>query len=81
MADTGIVHTARSVAAFQMQLRAHGAILRDRTPVTGLSYDDAGVTVRTGADDVRAKRIVLATDALTNELLGPLGVEIPLVPT
>ncbi|MEU6644663.1 N-methyl-L-tryptophan oxidase [Saccharomonospora sp. NPDC046836] len=77
--DTGIVHASRSVAALQMQARAHGAVIRDRTPVQRLSPDDSGVILHTATGNVRAGKVVLATDAWTNTLLEPLGAGIPLV--
>jgi sarcosine oxidase len=77
--DSGIVHANRSVAALQMQARAHGAVIRDRTPVESLSPDSSGVVIRTARGDVHAGKVILATDAWTNTLLEPLGAEIPLV--
>jgi sarcosine oxidase len=84
-ADTGMVHASRSVAALQMQARAHGAVIRDRTPVTALTpegapgSDGAGTIVHTASGDVRAGKVVLAADAWTNTLLEPLGADIPLI--
>ncbi|GAB3275912.1 N-methyl-L-tryptophan oxidase [Kineosporia babensis] len=78
-ADSGIVHAARSVAAFQMHARVHGATLRDRTPVKKITPVDGGVIVHTDSGDVRAGKVILAADAWTNELLEPLGAQIPLV--
>lgn len=78
-ADSGIVHASRSVAALQMQARAHGAVIRDRTPVDRLTPDDTGVVITTAAGDVHAGKVILATDAWTNELLDPLGASIPLI--
>jgi sarcosine oxidase len=77
--DSGIVHAARSVAALQMQARAHGAAIRDRTAVHALDPDGAGVVVRTASGDIRAGKVVVATDAWTNALLEPLGAAIPLL--
>ncbi|OZM76488.1 N-methyl-L-tryptophan oxidase [Pseudonocardia sp. MH-G8] len=77
--DTGIVHASRSVAALQMQARAHGAVIRDRTPVERLNPDGSGVVVHTANGDVRAGKVVLAADAWTNTLLEPLDAAIPLV--
>ena len=77
--DSGIVHASRSVAALQMQARAHGAVIRDRTPVRSLNPDASGVVIRTANGDVHAGKVVLATDAWTNTLLEPLGAAIPLV--
>ncbi|MHA6616398.1 N-methyl-L-tryptophan oxidase [Pseudonocardia sp. DLS-67] len=77
--DTGIVHASRSVAALQMQARAHGADIRDRTPVERLTPGESGVVVHTASGDVRARKVVLATDAWTNALLEPLDAGVPLV--
>jgi sarcosine oxidase len=78
-ADTGIVHAARSVAALQMQARAHGAVIRDRTPVERLTPGSSGTVVHTPKGDVLARKVILATDAWTNTLLEPLDAQIPLV--
>ncbi|MBT0769886.1 N-methyl-L-tryptophan oxidase [Kineosporia sp. J2-2] len=78
-ADSGIVHASRSVAAFQMHARMHGASLRDRTPVQRLTPTEGGVIVHTPAGDVLAGKVVLAADAWTNTLLEPLGARIPLI--
>lgn len=92
-ADSGIAHAARTVTTLQLQARRHGAVIHDRTPVTAIEpaiepAADAtatpaepagsGVVLHTAAGPVRAGRVVLATDAWTNELLRPLGAEIPL---
>ncbi|GAA2082309.1 N-methyl-L-tryptophan oxidase [Microbacterium hatanonis] len=77
--DSGIVHASRSVAALQMHARAQGAVIRDRTPVLRLTPDETGVVVHTESGDVHAGKVVLAADAWTNTLLGPLGAEIPLI--
>ncbi|MEV0381106.1 N-methyl-L-tryptophan oxidase [Nonomuraea sp. NPDC050643] len=77
--DSGIVHASRSVAALQMQARAHGAVIRDRTRVERLTPDGSGVIVHTANGDVRAGKVILAADAWTNTLLEPLGAAVPLV--
>lgn len=78
-ADSGIVHASRSVAALQMQARAHGAVIRDRTPVERLEPGPDGVEVHTPFGTVRARKVIVAADAWINTLLSPLGAEIPLV--
>lgn len=77
-ADTGIAHAARTVATLQMRARVHGADLRDRTAVRALTPDGDGVIVHTSGGDIRAGKVIVAADAWTNELLAPLGAEIPL---
>jgi sarcosine oxidase len=77
-ADSGMVHAANTVATLQEQALRHGAVLRDRTPVEGIAPGEDGVVVRTAGGEVRARKVVLATDAWTNALLEPLGEAIPL---
>lgn len=77
-ADTGIAHASRTVATLQMRARVHGADIRDRTPVERLTPDGDGVIVHTANGDIRAGKVILATDAWTNTLLDPLGATIPL---
>jgi sarcosine oxidase len=76
--DTGIVHASRTVAALQMQARAHGAELRAQTPVTALKPGSSSTVLHTTTGEVHAKKVILTTDAWTNKLLAPLGAEIPL---
>lgn len=78
-ADSGVVHASRTVATLQMQARSHGAEIRDRTQVERLVPDGDGVLVETASGRVRVRRVILTADAWTNELLAPLGAEIPLV--
>ncbi|EXG82863.1 glycine/D-amino acid oxidase, deaminating [Cryptosporangium arvum DSM 44712] len=77
--DSAIVHAARTVAVLQLQARVSGAELRANTPVTAVRPGPDGVLLETASGPVRARKVVLATDAWTNELLAPLGAEIPLV--
>ncbi|MGO3135532.1 MAG: N-methyl-L-tryptophan oxidase [Agrococcus casei] len=79
-ADSGIAHAARTVATLQMHARMRGAVIRDNTPVTALTPGADGTVVHTEHGDVRVRKVVLATDAWTNELLEPLGAAIPLIP-
>lgn len=76
-----IVPAARGTAAMQAQARRFGATLRDRTPVAGLEPYDGGVRVVTRDATYIARRVVVCADAWTNQLLGPLGVELPLTVT
>jgi sarcosine oxidase len=78
-ASGGIADPEPGNAAHQRLARAAGAELRDHTRVTAIrdhggEYEvtiEAGATLTTGT-------VVVATDAWTNDLLGPLGTELPL---
>lgn len=82
-ADTGIADPSQGNPAHRRLAVAHGAELRDRTPVLGL--EDAGdgevTLVLEGGETITAGQVVLAADAWTNELLAPLGFELPLTVT
>jgi glycine/D-amino acid oxidase-like deaminating enzyme len=80
-ADTGMAHASKSVTAMQFAARAHGADLRENTPVTSVTPikgSGKGYIIRTSAGLFKAKKVILATDAWTNQLLQPLGAHIPL---
>ncbi len=81
-ADAGIADAERGNAAHQRLAREAGATLLDRTPVTAIH--DYGRELEVVVDDGRrfiAGSVVVAADAWTNELLGPLGRELPLAVT
>lgn len=88
-ADTGMAHASKTVSALQNLALHNGARIYEHTRVERIVPDDAqgGVTVDTSSTEpgkphqkgrYRAKKVVLATDAWTNELLAPLGTRIPL---
>ena len=82
-AETGIADPSQGNPAHRRLATEHGATLRDRTPV--LAIEDAGdgeITLELEDGElVRAGHVVLAADAWTNELLAPLGLELPLTIT
>ena len=81
-ADTGIADPSQGNAAHRRLAQGHGAVLRDRTGVVAIHDEGGEVTlVLEDGERVRAGQVVLATDAWTNELLGPLGLELPLTVT
>jgi sarcosine oxidase len=78
-ADAGIADPSSGNPAHLQLAVAHGAEIRDRTRVTRLS-DRAG-EVEVVTDDgtvISAGSVVLAADAWTNDLLAPLGRQLPL---
>ena len=80
-ADAGIADPNRANAVHQRLARERGATLLERTPVTAIrAAPGGGVDVATADGQVhRAPRVVVATDAWTNDLLEPLGRRLPLV--
>lgn len=79
--DTGMAHAAKSVMTMQFLARFNGAELREHTKVervTPRGSGGSGVTIETSNGTFTASKIVLAADAWINELLSPLGLEIPL---
>ncbi len=83
--DTSMVPAGRATATMAGVARTCGARLHDLSPVTAIEpQDDGTVVVRTGGPTplaFRARRVVLAADAWTNELLAHLGASMPLTVT
>ncbi len=76
---SAIVPAARGTRAMQELALAHGAELRDHSPVTTVeSLGDAGVRVSTATDSWVVPQLVVCADAWTNQVLSGLGVDIPL---
>ncbi len=76
--DTGIVAAEQATAALRARAVELGARLLGETAVTGVRDSGSGVTVETAAGPIRADRVVLTTDAWTNDLLAGLDWRIPL---
>lgn len=76
--DSGIVHAAKAVMAMQHLARTHGATLKELSPVKSITPKEGSVSIETPNGTFSAKKVILATDAWTNELITPLGVTIPL---
>ncbi len=80
--DASIVPAARGTAAMQAQAVRHGADLRPHQRVVGLTdLGNAGVRVETPDGAVRARSVVVTADAWANDVLGQLGVHVPLATT
>jgi sarcosine oxidase len=81
--DGGLADPNRANAAHRRLARANGAVLLDRTPVTGLRDAGGGELEVLTADGTahRAGHVVLAADAWTNELLASFGRHLPLTIT
>jgi len=81
-AESGIADPNRANPAHRALAVANGATLLERTPVASLR-DAGGEYEVTTADGTvhRAGRVVLATDAWTNRVLGSVGHRLPLMIT
>jgi sarcosine oxidase len=78
-ADAGIADPDRGNAAHQRLARAAGAMLHERTRVSEILDHGGELEIRTdGGRTFTTGSVVIAADAWTNELLAPLGVEVPL---
>ena len=80
-ADTGIVDARKANAAHQVLARAHGATILDQTPVRRVRAVGDGVEVETDLATFSARRLVVAADAWTNQVLAGVGVAWPLTVT
>lgn len=81
-AESGIADPNRGNPAHRALAVANGATLLDRTPVAGIRDAGGEYEVVTADGSVhRAGRVVLATDAWTNQVLASLGRRLPLTVT
>lgn len=75
---TGIAKAAVANAAHQRMAREHGAALLDGRPVTGIEAGAGEVSVTAGGETFRARRLVIAAGAWSNDALAHLGHRLPL---
>jgi sarcosine oxidase len=80
-AESGIAPAARCNAAHIRMARAHGATLREHTPVTALRAAGGEVEVTAGETVYRCRKLIVAADAWTNQALAHVGVRLPLTIT
>ncbi|HEX5087345.1 MAG TPA: N-methyl-L-tryptophan oxidase [Nocardioides sp.] len=76
--DAAIVPAGRTTAVLHEAARRHGAELRERTPVLGLEDLGDRVRVTTPFGDVDCGGVVVAADAWVNDVVGSLGLTVPL---
>lgn len=79
--ETGIVPAGPGTRTMQQLAVAHGADLRERTPVREIRPVDGEVDIVTDEGVTRVGRVVVTADAWTNKLLGSLGIELPMAVT
>jgi sarcosine oxidase len=76
--DAAIVPAGRTTAVLHDRARRRGAELRERTPVLGLEDLGDRVRVTTVSGEVDCGGVVVAADAWVNDVVGHLGVAVPL---
>ena len=79
--DSGLVDARKANAAHVALARARGATVLDETPVRAVRPSGEGVEVVTDGRTYLADRVVVASDAWTNEVLRETGARIPLTIT
>ncbi len=75
---TGVLAAVRTLSALAALARKAGVEIRETSPATALEMDVDGVTIRTAAGDVRARRCIVAAGAWAKGLLEPVGISLPL---
>lgn len=78
---TGVLAAARTLMALAGAARKAGIEIREQTAAVALEMDVDGVTVRSSAGDVRARRCIVAAGAWAAALLEPVGISLPLTVT
>src|SRR2546426_282593 len=79
--DAGIAPAAACNRAHRRLAREHGATLLSNARVSAIRTSGGEVQVDTDNGRYQCRRLVLAADAWTNELLGHLGLHLPLTTT
>lgn len=79
--ESGIVDARRANAVHAALARANGARILEETPVRAVRPNGDGVEVETDDETYLADRVVVASDAWTNQVLAGTGVELPLTVT
>lgn len=74
----GLVMASRANSAHRRLAREHGAVLRERTRIVALHARGGEVQVRTETGTFVCGALILAAGPWCNELLGDLGVQLPL---
>jgi sarcosine oxidase len=78
-ADAAIVPAGHTTAVLHDRARSLGAELRDHSPVLGLEdLGAAGMRVTTAGGEIDCRGVVVTADAWVNDVVGHLGLRVPL---
>jgi sarcosine oxidase len=80
-ADSGLCDPRKAIPTQVALARARGATVLDNTPVRRLVPTNDGAELHTDAGVFRARHVVVAADAWTNEVLRETGTRVPLTIT
>ncbi len=80
-AESGLVDPRKGIHAQIGLARARGATVLDNTPVQRLVPEGDGYRIITNAGEFRARTVIVAADAWTNDVLSETGRRIPLTIT
>jgi sarcosine oxidase len=72
--DGGLVAASVANRVHRDLAAAHGAVLRDRAPVTAIRDADGELELEAGGERYRVGTLVVSADAWTNQVLAMLGV-------
>lgn len=76
--DAAIVPAALGTRTMQEQATMSGAELRPHSPVTGVrDLGERGMEVATDTDTIRCRGLAVCADAWVNDVVGHLGVQVP----
>lgn len=79
--DGGVTYADRALAALLASARDRGVELRERSPVRALSVEPRSVRVTLEGGEIAARAVVVTAGAWARDLLTPVGVQLPVVPT
>lgn len=74
--DLGLLNPCKQVRELKRIAEAAGVTVYENTPATHLERTPSGVRVSTPGGRIFASKVVLATNAFTHQLQGPLGREL-----
>jgi sarcosine oxidase len=79
--DGGVTRADRAHAALMEDAVERGVELRESTPVRALDTDRGTVVLTLERGELRARAVVVTAGAWAGQLLGQVGIELPVVPT
>ena len=79
--DSSVIAAERAWRAFAQGAVAHGADLREKTPVTRLSPQGDHVELVAGGQGIQAGTAVVTAGAWGRDLLAPVGIALDVTPT